>query len=116
MRQQGAPGRLNEQKADSLSNLQLGIPTANIPADDLSEKHPELTTGVYYGVVALDPKTYHHDASSDNSAVILPAVLSIGYNPFYKNTVRSVVSDHFKCLSFIKAHPALVNRYPGQAY
>ncbi|CAG8000607.1 unnamed protein product [Penicillium salamii] len=68
----------------------LGIPTANIPADDLSEKHPELTTGVYYGVVALDPKTYHHDASSDNSAVILPAVLSIGYNPFYKNTVRSV--------------------------
>ncbi|CAG7996425.1 unnamed protein product [Penicillium olsonii] len=68
----------------------LGIPTANIPADDLSEKHPELTTGVYYGVVALDPKTYQHDSSSDTSAVILPAVLSIGYNPFYKNTVRSV--------------------------
>ncbi|CAI7645688.1 unnamed protein product [Penicillium palitans] len=70
----------------------LGIPTANIPADDLSEKHPELTTGVYYGVVALDPKTYHHETSegSTSTAVVLPAVLSIGYNPFYKNTVRSV--------------------------
>lgn len=78
-------------------NAQLGIPTANIPADDLSEKHPELETGVYYGVVALDPKTYQHD-SSNTSAVILPAVLSIGYNPFYKNKVRSVVSDILKCI------------------
>ncbi|EKV04497.1 Riboflavin kinase, putative [Penicillium digitatum] len=70
----------------------LGIPTANIPADDLSEKHPELKTGVYYGVVALDPKTYHPETSegSTSTAVVLPAVLSIGYNPFYKNTVRSV--------------------------
>ncbi|KAF7717633.1 Uncharacterized protein PECH_002991 [Penicillium ucsense] len=74
---------------------ELGIPTANIPADDLSEEHPELTTGVYYGVVALDPRAQSHEDSrndGENSAetTILPAVLSIGYNPFYKNTVRSV--------------------------
>ncbi|KAJ5150875.1 Riboflavin kinase [Penicillium canariense] len=74
----------------------LGIPTANIPADDLTENHPDLTSGVYYGVVALDPKTLAHENGSINgdekssSATILPAVLSIGYNPFYKNTVRSV--------------------------
>ncbi|KAJ5662664.1 hypothetical protein N7462_011590 [Penicillium macrosclerotiorum] len=74
----------------------LGIPTANIPADDLSEKHPDLTSGVYYGVVALDPKKYGHEKGSTDaahklsSATLLPAVLSIGYNPFYKNTVRSV--------------------------
>ncbi|KAJ5179916.1 hypothetical protein N7492_003126 [Penicillium capsulatum] len=87
----------------------LGIPTANIPADDLSEKFPDLQTGVYYGVVALDPKKFVYengDTDSDlgsakqfptspqkeNSAgaVLLPAVLSIGYNPYYKNTVRSV--------------------------
>lgn len=110
------------QKADSLFNLQLGIPTANIPADDLSEKHPELTTGVYYGVVALDPKTYQHDSSSDTSAVILPAVLSIGYNPFYKNTVRSVVSHHFQPAQFfngqqfLDAQSALVVSYLRQSY
>ncbi|KAJ5894483.1 hypothetical protein N7495_006174 [Penicillium taxi] len=67
----------------------LGIPTANIPADDLSEKHPDLTTGVYYGVVALDPKNFAYEGESTGETV-LPAVLSIGYNPFYKNTVRSV--------------------------
>ncbi|KAJ5476186.1 Riboflavin kinase domainbacterial/eukaryotic [Penicillium sp. IBT 31633x] len=85
-------GRGSKDLTCALGWLQLGIPTANIPADDLSEKHPELTTGVYYGVVALDPKTYQHETSKDNTsrAVVLPAVLSIGYNPFYKNTVRSV--------------------------
>lgn len=74
--------------------LQLGIPTANIPADDLSDKYPNLETGVYYGVVALDPKSEDGIAEDNNKGIssnFLPAVLSIGYNPFYKNTVRSVV-------------------------
>lgn len=77
--------------------IQLGIPTANIPAEDLSEKHPDLATGVYYGVVALDPKKFAQEngstADGDTPAgtTLFPAVLSIGYNPFYKNTVRSVV-------------------------
>lgn len=82
-------------------SLQLGIPTANIPADDLSKTHPELTTGVYYGVVALDPKDFAHehgltgDTEKARGAIVQPAVLSIGYNPYYKNTVRSVVSSSF---------------------
>ncbi|EAW13824.1 riboflavin kinase [Aspergillus clavatus NRRL 1] len=73
---------------------ELGIPTANIPAEELAE-HPDLQVGVYYGVVALDPAKfqYHGDASrkgEDSQAAILPAVLSIGYNPFYKNKTRSI--------------------------
>lgn len=73
--------------------IQLGIPTANIPADDL-DKHPDLETGVYYGVVALAPIEGAEKETEKEKQVqdpILPAVLSIGYNPFYKNTVRSVV-------------------------
>jgi len=83
------------------SSLQLGIPTANIPADDLSKTHPDLTTGVYYGVVALDPKDFAHehgltgDTEKAKEPIVQPAVLSIGYNPYYKNTVRSVVSSSF---------------------
>lgn len=72
---------------------------------------------MYYGVVSLDPArfAYSHveaaaagqpiqsstaptetDASSTNVQTkndikILPAVLSIGYNPFYKNEVKSIV-------------------------
>ncbi|PWY69189.1 hypothetical protein BO94DRAFT_477893 [Aspergillus sclerotioniger CBS 115572] len=62
---------------------ELGIPTANIPADELA-KYPNLPVGVYYGVVALDPSRF---ASQEP---ILPAVLSIGYNPFYKNETKSI--------------------------
>ncbi|CAI7606434.1 unnamed protein product [Penicillium manginii] len=78
----------------------LGIPTANIPADDL-DNHPDLKTGVYFGVVALAPIQSGENGENSESGngntsgtnahdTILPAVLSIGYNPFYKNTVRSV--------------------------
>lgn len=94
---------------------QLGIPTANIPPDGLSA-YPDLQTGVYYGVVALDPAKFIYDknestahtvADGDSNsapgkqepATILPAVLSIGYNPFYKNTVRSVVCFLFLILT-----------------
>ncbi|OKL55717.1 Riboflavin kinase [Talaromyces atroroseus] len=82
---------------------ELGIPTANIPADGLAA-HPSLETGVYYGVAALDPARFvYEDAVSSSIATsegggdrkkkkvtILPAVLSIGYNPFYKNEVKSI--------------------------
>jgi len=39
-------------------------------------------SGVYYGWAGLD---------FTGEAVIYPMVMSIGWNPFYKNTVRSVV-------------------------
>lgn len=41
--------------------------------------------GVYYGVVALDPARF------STGETVLPAVLSIGYNPFYKNESKSIV-------------------------
>jgi riboflavin kinase len=78
---------------------ELGIPTANIPADGL-DAYPALETGVYYGVAALDPARFVYDdavsitptaASGEKKITILPAVLSIGYNPFYKNEVKSIV-------------------------
>ncbi|KAI1929457.1 riboflavin kinase [Ophidiomyces ophidiicola] len=64
---------------------ELGIPTANIPAEGLSE-HPSLNSGVYYGVAALDPRKFEPSNTSDKETRIFPCVLSIGYNPFYKNT------------------------------
>ncbi|KZZ97155.1 riboflavin kinase [Ascosphaera apis ARSEF 7405] len=64
---------------------ELGVPTANIPPETL-EKYPDLPTGVYYGVAALDPQKFHHHSS----VTVFPCVLSIGYNPFYKNTLKSI--------------------------
>ncbi|KIW30005.1 uncharacterized protein PV07_05786 [Cladophialophora immunda] len=98
---------------------ELGIPTANIPTEGLSTEHPTLPSGIYYGFVGLSlkscpsaaaastpasssPSTTTTSLSSTNTTSsssappapplisIHPAVLSIGFNPFYKNTVRSV--------------------------
>jgi riboflavin kinase len=91
---------------------ELGIPTANLPVDD--SKTPWINTipsGVYFGWASLDLPASHPDATTTTSTTsttspetpatttaaeekpttpkIYPMVMSIGYNPFYKNTVRS---------------------------
>jgi riboflavin kinase len=80
--------------------FQLGIPTANIPSSGLSA-YPGLPTGAYYGIVGLRLPPSHPSAasltttattasSSSSNSNIYEAVLSIGFNPFYKNTERSI--------------------------
>ncbi|KAK0629172.1 hypothetical protein B0T17DRAFT_589072 [Bombardia bombarda] len=75
---------------------ELGIPTANIPVDEFSPQKQWITdidSGVYFGWAALrlPPSHPDHVSSSPSSSgfTIYPMVMSIGYNPFYKNTVRS---------------------------
>lgn len=64
---------------------ELQIPTANIPIKGLEVGGCEMIeSGIYYGFAGLDL----HD-EKDKGAVF-PMVMSIGWNPFYKNTVRSV--------------------------
>ncbi|MCJ1316495.1 riboflavin kinase [Xylographa vitiligo] len=94
---------------------ELGIPTANIPIAGLTVGgHADLASGVYYGFAGLNvtpdgvllstststssppPPSAPPTSTSPSPAPPAPhfhtyaTVLSIGYNPFYKNTVRSV--------------------------
>ncbi|MCJ1293547.1 riboflavin kinase [Xylographa carneopallida] len=90
---------------------ELGIPTANIPIAGLTvDGHADLESGVYYGFAGLNvtpegeltsPTAPQPGSSASSSQdftstpappkiYTYPTVLSIGYNPFYKNTVRSV--------------------------
>ncbi|KAF2009628.1 riboflavin kinase [Aaosphaeria arxii CBS 175.79] len=98
---------------------ELGIPTANIPLSGLSiGGNDSLASGIYYGFASLDLSTIPSSSSplpstSSNHAVadlepppslppsrpaspsstpakVYPTVLSIGYNPYYKNTTRSI--------------------------
>ncbi|KAK7564078.1 hypothetical protein IWX92DRAFT_296171 [Phyllosticta citricarpa] len=79
---------------------ELGIPTANIPIEGLSVGgHSDLESGVYYGWAGLDfhdssnVKTPTNGSSASFSTPtknIYPMAMSIGWNPFYKNSVRSV--------------------------
>ena len=71
---------------------ELGIPTANLPVDDATT--PWISTmpsGVYFGWASLSLPASHPNASPmpGSSFSLYPMVMSIGYNPFYKNTVRS---------------------------
>ncbi|PUU75695.1 hypothetical protein B9Z19DRAFT_1102808 [Tuber borchii] len=81
---------------------ELQIPTANIPIDGLRVGGCEtVESGVYYGYAGLDiPATTDDDESPAATATatattatdskVFPMVMSIGWNPFYKNSVRSV--------------------------
>lgn len=87
------------------TNAQLGIPTANLPVDaTVTPWISEAKSGVYFGWASIElpadhPKlTQSVAASSSSPFVIFPMVMSIGYNPFYNNTVRSAevhVLDEF---------------------
>ncbi|KAM0077784.1 riboflavin kinase [Fusarium odoratissimum] len=91
---------------------ELGIPTANLPVDEaLTPWIANISSGVYFGYASLALPTTHPDIPSASSNGppksdtedallaaeapanppfhIFPMVMSIGYNPFYKNTVRS---------------------------
>ncbi|KAL6709817.1 riboflavin kinase [Coniothyrium glycines] len=80
---------------------ELGIPTANIPlTPHTNTTIAPLPSGVYFGFCALDTSSIPPFPSPSPSSPILPpfppsstvypTVLSIGYNPYYKNTTRSV--------------------------
>ncbi|KAF8477276.1 hypothetical protein BDZ91DRAFT_708972 [Kalaharituber pfeilii] len=81
---------------------ELQIPTANIPVEGLSVGGCEtVESGVYFGWAGLnfDGVKGEGDASEEASEIlkakekgdhVYPMVMSIGWNPFYKNTVRSV--------------------------
>ena len=56
----------------------LGIPTANYPEEVINSLPKALDTGVYYGWASLDGNE------------VYKMVLSVGWNPFFKNTKKSM--------------------------
>ncbi|KAJ2753741.1 riboflavin kinase [Coemansia pectinata] len=56
---------------------QLGIPTANLPSDAVKLALTDIPIGVYYGWAQVD------------GGEVLPMVMSLGWNPFFKNKERS---------------------------
>ncbi|KAF9174087.1 riboflavin kinase [Mortierella sp. AD011] len=88
----------------------LGIPTANLPEEAIAAQEEKMVTGIYYGwaqvVVRTKPEhssglvasktSVAESASSSTSslathcpATVHPMVMSLGWNPFYKNEKKS---------------------------
>ena len=99
---------------------ELGIPTANIPIAGLSVGGNEnVESGVYYGWAGVDvdeegkscrngdgegdeidgEREPNGDAKVKAKGNVWPMVMSIGWNPYYKNTKRSVVCPAFPLTS-----------------
>ncbi|NWW11891.1 RIFK kinase, partial [Oreocharis arfaki] len=57
---------------------ELGIPTANFSEQVVESFPPDISTGIYYGWACVGNGDVHK------------MVLSIGWNPFYKNIKKSV--------------------------
>lgn len=92
---------------------QLGIPTANLPVDAQTPWIDDAKSGVYFGWASLSLPPDHPDrpAGSEPPACLLyPMVMSIGYNPFYRNTVRSAEVHvlHDFSADFYDAHMRLL--------
>lgn len=76
----------------------LGIPTANIPVDGVPWIE-SAESGVYFGWAGVQLSS-KEPITPESAAIVpqkaakagwrqFPMVMSIGYNPFYKNTIRS---------------------------
>uniref|UniRef100_H2SAM8 Riboflavin kinase n=1 Tax=Takifugu rubripes TaxID=31033 RepID=H2SAM8_TAKRU len=57
---------------------ELGIPTANFPDSVVDNLPADISTGIYYGWASL------------SNGDVYKMVMSIGWNPYYKNTKKSM--------------------------
>ncbi|KAF5891566.1 riboflavin kinase, partial [Clarias magur] len=57
---------------------ELGIPTANFPESVVDSLPADINTGIYYGWARVDNGDIHK------------MVMSIGWNPYYKNIKKSM--------------------------
>ncbi|KAJ2613560.1 riboflavin kinase, partial [Coemansia sp. RSA 1694] len=60
---------------------QLGIPTANLPEEAVQRALADIAIGVYYGWAQV--------VDQNGGGPVLPMVMSLGWNPFFKNEKRS---------------------------
>ncbi|KAF2368983.1 Riboflavin kinase domain bacterial/eukaryotic [Trinorchestia longiramus] len=59
---------------------ELGIPTANFPDEVVSSLPSSMGTGIYYGLARVVDGPIHK------------MVMSVGWNPYYHNTKKSMVT------------------------
>ncbi|KZP24604.1 riboflavin kinase [Athelia psychrophila] len=63
----------------------LGCPTANLPDESLPAMSSVTQTGVYYGYARVYCPGHEGASLCDKDSKVLPMVMSLGWNPFYKN-------------------------------
>jgi len=73
------------QKGFGRGGKDLGCPTANLPDESLPAISEVTQTGVYYGFARVLPEKDGRRDLSEEESQVHPMVMSLGWNPFYKN-------------------------------
>ncbi|KAF9816290.1 hypothetical protein IEO21_04155 [Rhodonia placenta] len=63
----------------------LGCPTANLPDESILPMSSVTRTGVYFGYAQISPEKDSKAVLQEQDCQVLPMVMSLGWNPFYKN-------------------------------
>lgn len=71
------------QKGFGRGSKELGCPTANLPDESIAPITSVAKTGVYYGYAKVLPS--HKQQLGIDDYAVFPMVMSVGWNPFYKN-------------------------------
>jgi riboflavin kinase len=88
------------------ADLRLNSPiAANLPDDSIFPISSVAQTGVYYGYAQVLPLEGGGDILSRDDILVKPMVMSLGWNPFYKNERLSAV-----CPKKLPSTPANVLR------
>ncbi|KAF8592548.1 riboflavin kinase [Ramaria rubella] len=76
----------NVQRGFGRGGKDLGCPTANLPDESLQPIASATRTGIYFGFAQVQPsKTEEKGLWSEDDCMVWPMVMSLGWNPFYKN-------------------------------
>ncbi|KAF8974612.1 riboflavin kinase [Flammula alnicola] len=75
------------QKGFGRGGKDLGCPTANLPDDSITPISSVAKTGVYYGYAQVVPPQESEADFRSEDLKVLPMVMSLGWNPFYKNKI-----------------------------
>ncbi|KAH7931293.1 riboflavin kinase [Leucogyrophana mollusca] len=73
------------QRGFGRGSKDLGCPTANLPDDALPAMSNVVKPGVYYGFAKISPVEGQESELPVGDSGVLPMVMSLGWNPFYKN-------------------------------
>lgn len=84
--------------AGSMNHISIDVFTpyylvANLPDDSITPMSSVCETGVYYGYAQVSPSKDEQTVLHEDDTKVQPMVMSLGWNPFYKNERLTAVSS-----------------------
>jgi riboflavin kinase len=92
---------------------------ANLPDESITPLSTKAETGVYYGYAQVLPKAETRAEFAPEDLMVLPMVMSLGWNPFYKNERLTAVGhslDNQKEVAEVLQEIHIMHIFPRDFY